>query len=132
MESGTPNSAQASADDGLQIHPAQSAKQVTKHAFETMLTMLGARGHSDAVQLFDARVPYHTIVDWRRGRATIPRWALGYLATLCEQRASVFLSGAALGKNAPTLPAGRGSHRNIAAWNARRAALATKKKEAGG
>lgn len=128
MENGTPNLARDQVADAPQEHRDRSPKQVTMHAFETMLVMLGATTHTDAVQLFTGRVPYFTIVDWRRGKATIPRWALGYLATLCEQRASVFLSGAALGNNAPTLPAGRGSHRNIVAWNQRR--FAEKKKGA--
>ena len=126
MENGTPNIAQSGEGDASQIHPMRSPKQVTRDSFETMVRMLGATSHVDIVQLFAGRVAYYTIADWRRGKATIPRWALGYLATLCEQRASVFLSGAALGNNAPTLPAGRGSHRNIAAWNARRAALKAK------
>ena len=131
MENGTQNLARAESANARQEHPAKLAKQVTRDNFEALLIMLGASSHQDVVQLFAGRVVYFTVVDWRRGKATIPKWALGYLATLCRQRASVFLTGAEMADRSPVAPTGRGSHRNIVAWNKRRAALAAKKKEAG-
>ena len=121
MQNGTPNLAQAERADAPQEHPTKSAKQVTRDNFETLVRMLGASSHNDVVQLFVGRVPYFTVIDWRRGKATIPRWALGYLATLCRQRAGVLLTGAEIGDKTPVAPTGRGSHRNIARWNERRA-----------
>ena len=121
MENGTTNLAQAEIGDASQEHPVKLAKQVTRENFETLVTMLGASSHADIVQLFVGRVPYFTVIDWRRGKATIPRWALGYLATLCRQRASVFLMGAEIGDKTPVAPTGRGSHRNITKWNEQRA-----------
>lgn len=129
MKTESQNFERAESADAPQEHPLKLAKQVSRDNFEALLLMLGASTHVDVVQLFVGRVPYHTVIDWRRGKATIPRWAYAYLATLCRERASVFLNGAALGDNPPDIPRGQGSHRNIVAWNKRRAALAAKKKE---
>ena len=130
MENGTPNIAQAESSDASQIHPIAVLKRNSKEAFDALLAMLGASGHIEAVQIFCGRVEYHKIVDWRRGRCAIPKWAFAYLATLLRQRASVLLDGAALGDNPPYVspgPAGTIRH-----WNARRAALLAEKKKAGG
>jgi hypothetical protein len=132
MENGTPKLAQASADDTSPEYRATLAKQVARESFEALLTMLGASSHGDVVQLFAGRVEHHTVVDWRRRRRAVPRWAWGYLATLLRQRAGVLLTGAEIAENPPMVAPGQGSHRNIAAWNARRAALKAKMKEGAG
>lgn len=126
MENEAQNLERGTERDARQSHPTRPGKLEAKETFEALLTMLGVASHIDAVQLFVGRVPYHTIVDWRRGRHAIPQWAFGYLATLLRQRASVLLNGAEIGDNPPSTARGQGSHGNILAWNKRRAALKNK------
>ena len=130
MENGTPNFAQASEAIGSQEHPTTILKRNSKEAFDALLSMLGCTGHVQAVQIFCGRVEYHRIVDWRRGRCAIPKWAFAYLATLLRQRASVLLDGAALGDNPPYVSPGPAG--TIRQWNARRAALKEKPANAAG
>ncbi len=132
MENGTSNLPQSSEADASQSHPAKSPRQVSVEAFEALLTMLGVSRHIDVVQLFVGRIPYQMVQDWRRGRCAIPQWAWGYLATLCRQRANVLLRGVEIGNNPPYPSRGQGSHRNIAKWNARRAAEKKKASESAG
>ena len=107
-------------------------KQVALPLFEAAIARLGcARNTCDIVALFNGRATWNQIRDWRRGRNRVPKWAWDYLAVLIDQclvndsrlRASL--------ADPPDIAKGRGSHRNIAAWNARRAALITEKKKPG-
>lgn len=117
--------------DAPQSHHESLSRQEATALFESLLLRLGAATQADAVQLFCARVPYRTMIDWRRGRHRVPQWAWDYLATMLEARADADKAMAARGRKAPAMAPGQGSHRNIVAWNKRRATLAAKKKEAG-
>jgi hypothetical protein len=108
------------------------SKQVAVPLFEAALLRLRQGWtHGEVVTLFNGRVSWNTVQDWRRGRRRVPQWAWNYLGVLLDQNIAATASVRDSVRNPPNIAPGQGSHRNIAAWNQRRAALAAKKKEAG-
>jgi hypothetical protein len=119
---GTPNLAQASESDAPQNVAERLTKQVAVPLFEAALLRLGrAWTHGEVMVLFNGRVSYTAIQDWRSGRRRVPQWAWDYLALLIEQNMADDASVHARVRNPPIVAPGQGSHRNIAKWNARRA-----------
>ncbi len=132
MLEGTQNSAQASIADASQDVAERLPKQVSLPLFEAALARLGcAATHGEVTALFNGRATFNQIRDWRRGRARVPKWAWDYLGVLLDQHIMADSLVRASLANPPNIAPGQGSHRNIAAWNARRAALIAEKKKAG-
>lgn len=131
METETSNSQRAETADARQSHPQYLAKQVAKPLFEAALIRLGcARTHAEVTALFNGAASLAQIVDWRLGRRKVPKWAWDYLGVLLDQHMAADATVRASVRNPVDVAPGQGSHRNIVAWNKRRASLAAKKKEA--
>jgi len=123
---GTPNLAQASASVAPQDVAERLTKQVAVPLFEAALLRLGrAWTHNEVVLLFNSRVSWNTVQDWRRGRRRVPQWAWDYLGLLIDQNIADDTSVRDRVRNPPIVAPGRGSHNNIAKFNARRFAPQT-------
>jgi len=130
MLEGTQNPPQAGIGDAPQEHPKYLAKQVAKPLFEAALIRLGCAGtHGEVTALFNGMASFAQIRDWRLGRRKVPLWAWNYLGVLLDQHIMADSLVRASVANPPDIAPGRGAGREIAAWNARRAALIGKKKE---
>lgn len=130
---GTQNIAQSVEGDASQSHPKYLAKQVAKPLFEAALVRLGCAGtHGEVTALFNGTASFAQIRDWRLGRRKVPLWAWNYLGVLLDQNIAATASVRASVANPPDIAPGRGAGREIAAWNARRAALIAEKKKPAG
>ena len=130
---GTQNLPQASEGDASQGHPKYLAKQVAKPLFEAALIRLGCAGtHAEVTTLFNGAASFAQIRDWRLGRRKVPLWAWNYLGVLLDQNIAATASVRASIANPPDIAPGRGAGREIAVWNARRAALKEKASESAG
>jgi hypothetical protein len=99
-------------------------KQVALPLFEAALARLGLAGtNGEVTALFDGRATWNQVRDWRRGRNRVPKWAWDYLGVLLDQHIVNTARIRASVRNPPDIAPGRGAGREIAAWNARRAAL---------
>src|ERR1700722_8374873 len=105
-----------------QEHPKYLAKQVAMPLFEAALVRLGCAGtHAEVTLLFNGRASFAQVRDWRCGRRKVPLWAWDYLGVLLDQNIAATASVRDSVRNPPNIAPGQGSHRNIAAWNQRRA-----------
>jgi hypothetical protein len=125
MDDGTRNSASSAERIEPESYPESFARQDASPTFNAVLRRLGHTGtHRQIMRLFPGAAHFQ-IRDWRNGRRLAPRWAwdrLGQLLDIEVAKANDVLA------RLRALPpaAGRGSHNNIAKWNARR--FAEKKK----
>ena len=97
-------------------------RQVVPTPFERAVRLLKPAGGYSTVQLFEGRVSHEALRRWRSGKRRAPVWAYERLAELLEARAAKDIEGACLLRGVMRREAqiGRGAHRNICAWNARR------------
>lgn len=96
---------------------AEYPKPVERHAttvvLERAISLLASSGsYAEIVALFEARVPYTCIKEWRRGRVSVPQWALDLIADRMAPYAEI-------GEQARSVAPKRHAP-NILAWNARR------------
>jgi hypothetical protein len=127
------NFAQATRTDVLQDVADRLPKQVALPLFEAALLRLGLSGNNaEVTALFAGRATWNQIRDWRRGRNRVPKWAWDYLGVLLDRMIADATAIRVSTANPPNVAKGQGSHRNIAAWNARRAVLRSKNEKAGG
>lgn len=132
MFEGTQNIARASVADAPQDYAKKLTKQVALPLFEAALLRLGLSGTvSEVTALFNGRATWNQVRDWRRGRNRVPQWAWDHIGLLLDQKMQADSLVRERLRNPPLVAPGQGSHRNIAAWNARRAALIAEKKKPG-
>ena len=72
--------------------------------------------YAEITALFEARVPYSYIREWRRGRSKPPQWALD----LCARRLAPYVELEASVRTAPSAPGRQINARNLMAYHARK------------
>jgi hypothetical protein len=121
MLEGTQNPPQAGIGDASQEYRPKLDRHQSKELFEAVLIRLGVgASHSDVERFFNGRARYTAIVDWRRGRARLPRWAWSYMAAMLRNSSAAdarFADQCELADGST----GMGGRPNILKWNARRA-----------
>ena len=129
MENGTQNLERGAEHSARQSHLKPFGFQVVPVVFDTAIRALVPSGrHNEICALFDRRVSYSAIKFWRYGKRPLPQWARDMLYARLSERRARFDHLMTRLEQTP-IAQGRGSHRNIVAWNKRRAALAAKKKD---